>query len=69
MNPTILPPAIGKIVEQTGFLALVYIVMLLGWDIGIITWILTYNERGLFYKAYKEVLTGLLLASLTRVFI
>ena len=32
-------------------------VMLLGSIIGIITQIVTYNEKGLFYKTYKNVLT------------
>ena len=33
------------------------IVILLGCVIGIITQIITYNEKGLFYKIYKDVLT------------
>ena len=41
--------------------------MLLGRVIGIITEIVTYNEMGLFYKTYKDVLNGgILPASLAR---
>ena len=31
--------------------------MLLGWFIEITTRIVTHNEKGLFYKTYKDVLT------------
>ena len=33
------------------------IVMLLWWVIGIITWIVTYNKKCLFYKTFKDMLS------------
>ena len=34
-----------------------FIAILLRWVMGTITQIITYNEKGLFYEMYKDVLT------------